>query len=43
MDMGILISSNDAGTCWDALRCADFCVSQKDEAELFNLYDERYV
>ncbi|MCP4651330.1 MAG: DsrE family protein [PVC group bacterium] len=35
MKIGIIISSNDAETCWNALRYANFCLSQKDEAKIF--------
>ena len=35
MKIGIIISSNDAETCWNALRYASFCLSQKDEAKVF--------
>jgi len=33
--IGIIISSNDAETCWNALRYANFCLGQKDETEVF--------
>jgi|SRR3989344_2577497 len=33
--MGVIISSNDAETCWNALRYANFCVGQKDEVKVF--------
>ncbi|OIO36540.1 MAG: sulfur reduction protein DsrE [Candidatus Omnitrophica bacterium CG1_02_44_16] len=33
--MGVIISSNDAETCWNALRYANFCIGQKDEVEVF--------
>jgi len=33
--IGIIISSNDAETCWNALRYANFCLSQKDEVKIF--------
>lgn len=35
MKIGIIISSNDAETCWNALRYANFCLSQKDEVKVF--------
>ncbi|MBI2118769.1 MAG: DsrE family protein [Elusimicrobia bacterium] len=35
MKMGVIISSNDAETCWNALRYANFCVNQKDEVKVF--------
>lgn len=35
MKIGIIISSNDAETCWNALRYANFCLGQKDEAKAF--------
>jgi len=35
MKIGIIISSNDAETCWNALRYANFAISQKDEAKVF--------
>ena len=35
MKVGIIISSNDAETCWNALRYANFCVSQKDDVKIF--------
>lgn len=35
MKVGIIISSNDAETCWNALRYANFCLGQKDEAKVF--------
>ncbi|PIP72243.1 MAG: sulfur reduction protein DsrE [Nitrospinae bacterium CG22_combo_CG10-13_8_21_14_all_47_10] len=35
MKIGIIISSNDAETCWNALRYANFCLGQKDEAKVF--------
>ncbi|MDD5584081.1 MAG: DsrE family protein [Candidatus Omnitrophica bacterium] len=31
MKIGVIISSNDAETCWNALRYANFCLGQKDE------------
>ncbi len=35
MKFGVIISSNDAETCWNALRYANFCLGQKDEVSLF--------
>ncbi len=35
MKIGIVISSNDAETCWNALRYANFCLGQKDEVKIF--------
>ena len=35
MKIGTVISSNDAETCWNALRYANFCLSQKDEVKVF--------
>ena len=35
MNIGIVISSNDAETCWNALRYANFCLLQKDEVKVF--------
>ena len=35
MQIGIIIQSNDAETCWNALRYANFCVSQKDKVKMF--------
>ncbi len=35
MKIGIVISNNDAETCWNALRYANFCLSQKDGAKVF--------
>ena len=35
MKIGVIISSNDAETCWNALRYANFCVGQKDEVKAF--------
>ncbi len=37
MKIGIIISSNDAETCWNALRYANFCISQEDEVKVFFL------
>jgi len=35
MKIGIIISSNDAETCWNALRYANYCIGQKDETKVF--------
>lgn len=35
MKIGIIISTNDAETCWNALRYANFCLGQKDTAKVF--------
>lgn len=35
MKIGIIISSNDAETSWNALRYANFCLGQKDEVKIF--------
>lgn len=35
MKVGIVISVNDAETCWNALRYANFCLGQKDEVKVF--------
>ncbi|MBI4833486.1 MAG: DsrE family protein [Planctomycetes bacterium] len=35
MKIGVIISSNDAETCWNALRYANFCIGQKDEVKIF--------
>ncbi|OGQ59330.1 MAG: sulfur reduction protein DsrE [Deltaproteobacteria bacterium RIFCSPLOWO2_02_FULL_53_8] len=35
MKVGIIISSNDGETCWNALRFANFCLGQKDEVKIF--------
>ncbi len=35
MKIGIIISTNDAETCWNALRYANFCLGQKDEVRVF--------
>ncbi len=35
MKLGVIISSNDAETCWNALRYANFAVGQKDEVKIF--------
>ncbi len=35
MKMGVVISSNDAETCWNAIRYANFALGQKDEVKIF--------
>ena len=35
MKIGVIISNNDAETCWNALRYANFCLGQKDEVKIF--------
>ena len=35
MKIGVIISSNDAETCWNALRYANFSHGQKDEVKVF--------
>ncbi len=35
MKIGIIISNNDAETCWNALRYANFALGQKDEVKVF--------
>jgi sulfur relay (sulfurtransferase) complex TusBCD TusD component (DsrE family) len=35
MKIGIIISTNDAETCWNALRYANFSLAQKDEVKVF--------
>ena len=35
MKIGVIISSNDAETCWNALRYANFSIGQKDEVKVF--------
>ncbi len=35
MKIGVIISSDDAETCWNALRYANFSISQKDEVKVF--------
>ncbi len=35
MKIGIIISTNCAETCWNALRFANFCLGQKDETRMF--------
>ena len=35
MKIGIIISSNDAETCWNAFRFANFSLNNKDEVDIF--------
>ena len=35
MNIGIVISSNDAETCWNALRYGNFALGQKDAVKVF--------
>jgi uncharacterized protein involved in oxidation of intracellular sulfur len=35
MKIGVIISSNDAETCWNALRYANFSLEQKDGVKVF--------
>lgn len=35
MKIGIVISSNDAETCWNTLRYANFALGQNDEVKIF--------
>lgn len=35
MKLGVIISVNDAETCWNALRYANFCLAQKDQVQVF--------
>jgi len=35
MNIGVIISSNDPETCWNALRYANFCLGQNDEVKIF--------
>ena len=35
MKIGVIISSNDAETCWNALRYANFALGQKDQVKVF--------
>ena len=35
MKLGVVISSNDAETCWNTLRYANFVVGQKDDVKIF--------
>ena len=35
MKIGIIISTNDAETCWNALRYGNFCLGHKDSVKIF--------
>jgi uncharacterized protein involved in oxidation of intracellular sulfur len=35
MKIGVIISTNDVETCWNALRYANFCLGQKEEVKVF--------
>lgn len=35
MKIGVVISTEDAETCWNALRYANFSLGQKDEVKIF--------
>ena len=35
MKVGIIISTNDAETCWNAFRFANFSLNNKDEVNIF--------
>ena len=35
MKIGVIIANNDAETCWNALRYANFAIGQKDEVKVF--------
>ena len=35
MRLGVIISTNDAETCWNALRYANYTLGQKDEVKIF--------
>ncbi|MHB1457124.1 MAG: DsrE family protein [Armatimonadota bacterium] len=35
MKIGLVISVNDAETCWNAFRFANFSLNQKDEVKVF--------
>ena len=35
MKIGVIVSTNDAETCWNALRYANFCLGQKDGVKVF--------
>ena len=35
MKIGIIVSTNDADTCWNAFRFANFCLNSKDETKVF--------
>lgn len=38
MKIGIVVSSNDAETYWNAIRYANFCLGQKDKVKVFFLF-----
>ena len=35
MKIGVIVSSNDAETCWNAIRYGNFALEQKDEVKIF--------
>lgn len=35
MTIGVIISSHDAETCWNAIRYANFALGQKDKVKIF--------
>lgn len=35
MKLGVIISSNDSETCWNALRFANYGLKQKDQVRIF--------
>ena len=35
MKLAVIISTNDAETCWNALRYANYSLNQKDEVKIF--------
>ena len=35
MKIGVIVSSNDVETCWNALRYANFSLGQMDEVKMF--------
>ena len=35
MNIGIIISTNEVETVWNALRYANFCIGQKDAVKIF--------
>ena len=35
MKIGVIIPSNDAETCWNAIRYANYVLDQKDEVKIF--------
>lgn len=35
MKIGVIISTNDTETCWNALRYANYCTGQKDTVKVF--------